>query len=72
MRTAYTDGSTIPLPVQDSGWVWVIQIPKARQGLCKRGHGKLKRLHDNYTAESMGLLQALLETHPTKSSDLHI
>ena len=70
MMTAYTDGSTVPLPVQDSGWGWVAQIPKARQGLFRRGHGKLKGLQDNYTAESMALLQVLIETHTTTS--IHI
>ena len=50
--TAYTDGSTVPLPIQDSGWGWVIQIPGAKEGLYRKGHGnlKLKGLQDNYTA----------------------
>ena len=68
--TAYTDGSTVPLPIQDSGWGWVIQIPGAKEGLYRKGHGKLKGLQDNYTAETMGLLQVLIETHP--ATGLHI
>ena len=47
-----------------------MQKPKARQGLFRRGHGKLKGLQDKYTAEPMALPQVLLETHTTAS--IHI
>ena len=47
-----------------------MQIPKARQGLYRRKHGKIKGLQDNYTAESMGALQVLIGANP--ETDLHI
>ena len=52
----YSDGSTMPEPVMESGWGWVINDGERGDTEIARGSGKLQGLQDNFTAEAMGAL----------------